>query len=163
MLQLIYKVFRIIMHKKEMNFSFKKNPEIWLSLSLGELIFSVDEKTRHQLWWKSMKKVWNICGYQPNEFKAWTMSIIDNKERRPQKTTSIEDLDPLLSATMSSTFNSLQRLHIYMRFIGEGMIKRTILLLLQYTRKEAWNIPMHGYTVKDVLCRKLQNSWLWIF
>lgn len=76
------------------------------------------------------------------------MSIIDNKERRPQKTTSIEDLDPLLSATMSSTFNSLQRLHIYMRFIGEGMIKRTILLLLQYTRKEAWNIPMHGYTVK---------------
>lgn len=54
-----------------------------------------------------MKKVWNICGYQPNE-QAWTMSIIDNyKERRPQKTISIVDLDPLLSATMSSTFNSL--------------------------------------------------------
>lgn len=65
------------MNKKEMNFSLKKNQKIWLSLSLGELIFSVDEKTRHQLWWKSMKKVWNICGYQPNEYKAWTMNDVD--------------------------------------------------------------------------------------
>lgn len=117
-----------------------------------------------------MKKVWNICGYQPNE-QAWTMSIIDNyKERRPQKTTSIVDLDPLLSATMSSTFNSLQRLHKYMRFFNERMIKRTILLLLQEHTKKRGTFrctrlyckmySAGNYKIHDVFMNILDDRWL---
>lgn len=135
-------------------------------MSLGVLIFSVDEKTRHKLWWKSMKKVWNICGYQPNE-QAWTMSIIDNKERRPQKTTSIVDLDPLLSATMSSTFNSLQRLHKYSIWgsLVKGWSKEQFCFFCKNTQRSAdLHSDAPGYTVRCTVQETTKfMMFLWIF
>lgn len=96
--------------------------------------------------------------------------IIIKREDHKRPLALQTSLDPLLSATMSSTFNSLQRLHKYMKFSGERMIKRTILLLLQEHTKKRGTFrctrlyckmySAGNYKIHDVFMNILDDRWL---